>query len=713
MLLISPKTKPYLGLKVVAALILAGTLTSFLPKEKEEGMYPLAQLHQVDLKAAGLQIPVSEVYNPGGVSLTNALVRLGGCTGSFISETGLIITNHHCVFSAVAGHSSSEHNYLDEGFYAKDTSEELKTTIPCRITTSFEDVSDKVLQGIDVNTSADERKKTIAKNIKEITAAEEKAHPDREIQISEMHVGKYYTLFRYKLLEDVRLVYVPPKAIGKFGGESDNWMWPRHNGDFSVVRVYENGKPFKPERFIQVNAGGTSENDFVFIMGYPGRTYRHMPAEYLNYQQDYLLPIIADWFDKRIEILEADAGDDTDTKLRYAGRIASLSNVTKNFKGKMQGFRRTDVIEQRQNIQNELRAKCTQEENAVFDDIEKYYSRINALATDVVMGNQILSASGVFYTAAFIAKYSDKLAAMSGAERKEWLEKNHESLVGEYARRYRIVNRSVDLKNFANGLAVLDKRGSELGKLVSDMLKLESPNASLLEAHCKKMWEKTKFADVTTMRDLLNDNPAKFFKQGGKLVEIAGAFQHALDPKATEWSTVNTEIDALLPQLATLKEKYTDELFIPDANGTLRLTYGYIKGFEPSDAVYNDPFTTVDGIIEKAQPSGDYYMPEYLLEKYRQTEPADALRHPKKNSVVAGMLYNMDTTGGNSGSPILNAKGELVGVNFDRAYSATINDFAWNESYSRSIGVDIRYVLFVMKYMHEADALLDEMNVSL
>ena len=233
--------------------------------------------------------------------------------------------------------------------------------------------------------------------------------------------------------------------------------------------------PFKPERFIQVNARGTSENDFVFVMGYPGRTFRHMPAEYLNYQQDYLLPIIADWFDKRIEILEADAGNDTDTKLRYAGRIASLSNVTKNFKGKMQGFRRTDVIEQRQNIQLDLRAKCSKDEKVVFDALEKYYARMNELATDVIMGNQILSASGVFYTAAFISKYSEKLSAMSGAEKNEWLEKNHDALVGEYTRRYRIVNRSVDLKNFANGLAVLDERGSELGKLVASILKLEEP----------------------------------------------------------------------------------------------------------------------------------------------------------------------------------------------------------------------------------------------
>jgi len=186
-----------------------------------------------------------------------------------------------------------------------------------------------------------------------------------------------------------------------------------------------------------------------------------------------------------------------------------------------------------------------------------------------------------------------------------------------------------------------------------------------------------------------------------------------IDEMSSEWRAISAELSTLMPKLADIKQAYQDDQFVPDANSTLRLTYGHVKGYSPADAVYNDPYTTLDGIIEKAQPEGDYYMPENILEKYKTVTANDNLKHPTKDQVVVGMLYNLDTTGGNSGSPILNAKGELVGVNFDRAFSATINDFEWNESYSRSIGVDIRYVLYVMKYINEADAVLDELGVEL
>lgn len=690
--------------------------SSFIPKEKdgtEEGIWPLSQLHQLDLKAAGLQITQKDVYNPGGISLTNALVRVDGCTGSFISENGLIITNHHCVFSSVASLSSPEHNYLEDGFYAPKYGDELKTTKKCRITKSFEDVSDRVLAGVAELESALDKKDKIRQNIKALEKSESEANPEMEIEISEMFTGKYYTLFRYKVLDDVRLVYIPPKAIGKFGGESDNWVWPRHNGDFSIVRVYENDKPYTPEKFIPVNPKGTSENDFVFIMGYPGRTYRHMPAEFLTYQEEYVLPLIADWYDERIDILKRDAGSDEAKKLRYAGRIASYSNVTKNFKGKMQGLRRTDILEQRYLEQATLASVAESDEKDVFIQLKELHARKYKLATDVIMGNQLASSSGVFYASQFIAKYQNKMSTMNKSERKAWLDKNAEKLSKEFRSRYRVVNQQVDLKSFSRCLAILLKKNSSVGIGLKKSLGLRSSKAGDIENQLEKLWSKSKFLNVKSSRELLEAKPSKFLKQGGQLIRAAKVFTSLMSPKMAEWSTLSTEIDAQLPLLANIKEKYTDKTFFPDANGTLRFTYGYVRGYEPGDGMYNEPYTTIRGIIEKAEASGDYYMPADLLDKYKQVEPSDVLKHPKKDEVVVGILYNMDTTGGNSGSPILDSKGRLIGVNFDRAFSATINDFAWNEDYSRSIGVDIRYVLYVMKYMHQADEILEEMGVKL
>ncbi|MDG2455065.1 MAG: S46 family peptidase, partial [Bacteroidia bacterium] len=241
---------------LVFLILFSGSLFSFINTVDEEGIFPMSDVSKLNLKKAGLEIPVEDIYNESKPALVNALVRLGGCTGSFISETGLIITNHHCVFSQVAAASSSDNNYLENGFYANEQPNEIKTSLPCKITQSYVDVSVLVLAGTTDDMDALARKKTIKNNIATIEEQEQKKHTDLTVEISEMLVGKSYTLFRYKTLNDVRLVYVPPKNIGKFGGETDNWEWPRHNADFSVVRAYENGIPYAPESHLEVNPKG-------------------------------------------------------------------------------------------------------------------------------------------------------------------------------------------------------------------------------------------------------------------------------------------------------------------------------------------------------------------------------------------------------------------------------------------------------------------------
>jgi hypothetical protein len=699
-------------------LLFAFFLFSFKYVVNEEGMFPMSHLSKLDVRKAGLEIPVEEIYNESQPSLVNALVRLGGCTGSFISNEGLIITNHHCVFSSVAAASTPEDNYLENGFYAKSNAEEIKTTLPCKITQSYLDVSQEVLSGVDLLKNALDKQKKIKQNIESITKVEQEKHPNLDVEISEMLVGKSYTLFRYKTLKDVRLVYVPPKELGKFGGETDNWEWPRHNGDFSIVRAYENGVPYIPEKFLEVNPSGTKEGDFTFILGYPGRTYRNETAQFLDYQNNFVLPIISDWFDFKIKAIEDYAGEDIAMQLAYSGTLASLNNVAKNFKGKMQGLQRTDVIEQTYKDQNYLLEYAeTNPELAkyvpLFKKNEDLYKRKFELSRDYLYLNQLYG-TGVFAAGAYTAMYQEKLAEIPKKEQKGYLTSNMEGIEKSFGSYLSMGNsESLDKTLFVELYYQLSKTQ------LPDLQKIVNPegikNKDVIYAKASLLWESTKLNQSANGANLLRNKPSKFFANKDAMVLFGGQINQVFRVLQTEINQINAELDEIIPRFNDLEMQVNGGSFIPDANGTLRFTYGYVKGYEPQDAVVFSPYTTTNGIIEKSQgtTNPDYVLRQDFIDKIKQIEPADRLKLKDENAVVVAFLYNMDTTGGNSGSPIMDSKGRLVGVNFDRAYTATINDYAWNESYSRSIGVDIRYVLYIMKYFGGADEVLTEMGVEL
>jgi hypothetical protein len=705
--------------KNILILFVLGLLVGFKSDKSEEGIFPMSHLSKLDLKKAGLDIPVDEIYNESKPGLVNALVRLGGCTGSFISDQGLIITNHHCVYSSVASASSPENNYLENGFYAKTTEKELKTSLPCKITQSYKDVSNEVLDGIEEVSDAIEKQKLISKNIKAIVAEEKKAFPDLTIEISEMLVGKSYTLFRYKLLTDVRLVYVPPKNLGKFGGDTDNWEWPRHNGDFSIVRAYENGKPYTPEKHLQVSPEGTKEGDFTFILGYPGRTYRNQTAEFLDYQNNYVLPIIADWFEFRIKATEDYAGNDVALQLKYTGSLASLNNTAKNFRGKMQGLQRTDVIEQTHKDQEALKTFASKSDAfasyvPLFSKNEQLYKRKFELSTDYLYLYQLYG-TGIFGAAAAINNLNTKYAGMGKKEIKADIDSNELS-IGNYFRSYLHVGNhdALDRTLFAELFyRISQTKLPALQSVFSSRVGGKSKDEVI--AYAYEMFDNSNLTNTALGMMLFSEKPHKFLKNNSEMVQFASEINGVFAAMRTEMNQVNAEINEIIPRFNDLEMEVNGGKFIPDANSTLRFTYGYVKGYEPEDAVVFSPFTTINGILEKSIGSDnkDYYLQPEFIEKLQKVQPADVLKHPKHNSVVVAFLYNMDTTGGNSGSPILDSKGRIVGVNFDRAYTATINDYAWNESYSRSIGVDIRYVLYIMKYFGEADEVLAEMEVEL
>jgi len=702
--------------KSLIALGLCLSFSSF--STLEEGMFPLNELHRVDLEKAGLKIPLKAIYNPEGTSLVQALVRVGGCTGSFVSNEGLIITNHHCAFGAVASASDPEHDYITEGFMAGERSKEIPTSIKARITASYEDVSTQVLNGLNAISDLSARSKQLDVNIENLTKAEQAKHPDLLIEISEMLQGKSYTLFRYQELKDIRLVYVPQRSVGEFGGESDNWVWPRHTGDFSFMRAYvgkdgnpadyaEDNIPYTPKQFLKINPNGVKENDFVFILGYPGRTYRNQPAQFLEYQNTYQMPYISQWFDFQIEQMEELAKEDKALEMAFASPIKRLANTTKNYKGKLQGLQRTSVIADRKKDDEGMMAMVNNdpalkaEYGTVFQEIDQIYQeKLSTAQRDLWLG-QVFSSSGLLYSAGYMANRQEAYKALKKEDREAFINKEITERISSL-KRYGSISHPELEKRIIKALFYYGATLPEGQRPASlAVFTKEKDIKASIDAFVDKHYEKSLFSQSAKYTEMLENSPAKLMKVKDPFMSIAGdLWGHLISYQDAEKKRQDA-LTVLLPKMVDLRQMYQKSTFLPDANSTLRFTYGYIRGYSPADAEVHNPFTHVKGILQKASSSGDYYMEEYIQKLLESADPM---------SIVC-FLYNLDTTGGNSGSPIMDAYGQLVGVNFDRAYTATINDFAWNEEYSRSIGVDIRYVLLIVKELGKGDHLLKEMGV--
>jgi hypothetical protein len=697
-------------------LILGFSQISFKP---EEGMFPLNYLNINDLKNAGIKLEADQIFNPSGVSLTDALVRVGGCTGSFISEEGLIITNHHCVYGNVARLSNKDHNYLEDGFVAGDKSAELPVSMPCRITQSYEDVSDEVLKGLDENTDAKTRLITIAANIKIITEREQKLNPDLDIEVSEMFVGKSYTLFRYVLLKDVRLVMAPPLTVGQFGGDSDNWEWPRHNGDFSLVRAYvgKDGKPapyskdnipYKPKNTLKINPKGTQEGDFVFIMGYPGRTFRHESGAYLKFQQEVQLPVIQQFYKQYIDWMKQYSEGDVNKRLAFAGTIQGMENTEKNYRGKIQGLRRTDVVAQRISQDQQLNSIYSAETQP------REYEFAKTTMTEIEQNWVQKTKIGRLYFYSTFLDNQSKIGHIGNlilSTQNQKLDPAKTEILAEAEKSLKAIDWKMEQHVVESLLHDLYKMAGASG---NSTFKFGDKNG--LNATGKKLLSKSIFMGKTSPEAIWaawKKNPQKFTAKKDALILILSELQADINSARSVWSTTGLELSKLMPRYISLREKLLQSQFIPDANSTLRLTYGYIRSYSPNDGESHSPYTSLDGIFEKANTSNDYRLPSMVADKLRKENIPQIFKDPKTGKVVVGILYNMDTTGGNSGSPVLNAQGELIGINFDRSFTATINDFAWNEKYSRSIGCDIRYVIYVLKYVSEADHILKELNIAL
>lgn len=692
-----------------------------LPAYAEEGMYPVSAIGRLDLRAKGLQLTGDQIFNPEATCLVDGICRVNGCTGSFVSPNGLIITNHHCAYRAIQSASTSENDWLKDGFFSNSIQEEIPAPgYVVRITESYRDVSAEVLSAVSANMSAADREKAIEKRRKELEKEAEQENPGIRADIAEMFTGKSYVLFLYTYIRDVRLVFAPPSSVGNFGGAVDNWEWPRHTGDFSFMRAYvapdgstseynKNNVPYQPKRFIQVSQAGANEGDFVFLLGYPGRTARHKTASFLEYEQNIRLPFVVELYNWQLATMAEESKQDRSVALKHSSRKQGLANVEKRSRGQLKGLVRKNIVATRKAAETQLQSfiesdtKRMQQYGSLLHELDEVYREMGTSARyELTLNNLVSACRGLALAYAIYDSASER--AKPDLERESaYMDRNIGRTTDRAILGWKDWHHQTDMKML-----------TEMKRRLREIPQANSTAAvkAFLEdqAFGDSSFAKTKFTDETFVRSLFAKPPSELEQVDDPFLQAVIGLYPEFKRLRESRKAVDGELGRLYGELIDVKQEFQKTSFVPDANGTLRMTYGQVKGYSPEDAVYKYPATTLRGVIEKTTGKDPFVTPDRIRKLYDDGDFGNYL-HPKLNQVPVAMLYNTDTTGGNSGSPILNGRGELVGVNFDRAFEATINDFAWNENYSRSIGVDVRYVLWITGKVYNAKRLLDEMGI--
>ncbi|MBN1273316.1 MAG: S46 family peptidase [Candidatus Aminicenantes bacterium] len=692
----------------------------------DEGMWPMSEISKLNLRDKGLEIPPEEIYNPDGLSLIYAVVNVGA-TGSFVSPDGLIITNHHVAYGSVQAASTKEKDYIRHGFLARNLSDEIPAQgRTARIIDSFRDVSEEVLSVVEPGMSYADRTKAVERKIKDIVKREEKQHPGKRAEVAEMFSGKTYVLFLYTYLRDIRLVYVPPRSIGEFGGETDNWMWPRHTGDFSFMRAYvapdgspadysPDNVPFHPKKYLRIAPEGVREGDFVFILGYPGRTYRHRTSYFLSFEEEIRMPYVVDWYQWQIDIIQKIGEKDRGIAIKHLSRIKGLSNTMKNYRGKLVGMERLDMTAKKRAEEENMQKFIDADGNLkakygdLLEKIGEVFRDMRQNAESELLLDYLPRSVIMLYFATTVYEAAHELRKPDLERESAYMDRNFPRLkqrLALYLRNYfeptdKIVLKEILLRAFRLPEGQRIKALEEIigGRTEGD-----------IEIFIKNVFEKSRLDKEAILMKALEMSPDELYEMNDPFIQLAAALYPVFQEQKEKDRTRKGILDELRAKLIDVKQEYLKKDFIPDANGTLRLTYGRIRGYSPRDAVWYNPITTLEGVIEKTTGKEPFDTPEKIFSLYKERN-FGRFAHPGLKTVPVCILYDMDTTGGNSGSPVLNARGELIGVNFDRAYEATINDFGWSDSYSRSIGVDIRYVLWVTQKYGGVNTLLRELGI--
>lgn len=677
---------------------------------------------EAEMKNLGMKLTAEQIYSVNKSSLKDAVPQFdGGCTAEVISDKGLILTNHHCGFDAIQNHSTVEHDYLRDGFWAYKTEEELPN--PDMVVTfvvKIEDITTKVLDGTANTTSEAEKQKKIQQNIADLTKSLPK-ETWQENLIKTFYDGNQYILFVTETFKDIRLVGAPPSSIGKFGSDTDNWVWPRHTGDFSLFRIYadKNNRPaaystenvpYKPKHFFPISIKGIKENDFTMVMGYPGRTQEYLPSYAVEQIVNTLNPAKIEVRDAALKVQDGFMRKDQAIKIQYASKYAGVANYWKKWIGETKGLKKSNAIAVKQNFEKELASKITKagkqaEYGNLLADFEKNYSEIKdyALARDlfnevVLRNTELLQTGYKLYQLEQLLKTKGEQAF---TDRKNNLSKGIDAFYKDY-------NNDVDKNVFEQLITIYTN------KMPKQFLPatLENLNAPQLAS---TIYSNSAITSLDKFRTLLDGDTQTVLGKihndvGYQLVQsMVDTYMKNVAPKYDEINLKNIATQRTYMKAIMELSPKSARIF-PDANSTLRVTYGKVKGYKPADAVYFEPFTTLDGVMEKYIP-GDYEfdVPKKLIDLYN-TKDYGVYANANGKMPVAFIATN-HTTGGNSGSPALDANGNLIGLNFDRVWEGTMSDIYYSPEICRNIMVDSRYVLFIIDKFAGAKNIINELKI--
>ena len=701
----------------------------------DEGMWLpqlLQSLNEEDMQAHGLQLTAADLYSINQSSLKDAIVSLGGfCTAEMISNEGLMLTNHHCGFDAIQTHSSVTNDYLEDGFWAMSRDAELENQgLTATFLISIESVTERVLAGFDtLNLSETERKAKIGEAIKEIVAETTEGN-HFGAKVKSFFGGNEYYLLVYETFKDVRLVGAPPSSIGKFGGDTDNWMWPRHTGDFSLFRIYmaadgtpaeysKENIPYKPKHFLPISLNGVDNGDYTMIYGFPGRTDRYLTSYGVQEAIEQSGPTIVDIRSEKLAIMKEGMDKSSKTKIQYAAKYAQTSNYWKYFIGQSKGLKRMRVYDKKREIEGTFRvwvASGDDKRQAKYGDVldlieDAYFANRKINIPRTYLNEAVFQGAEILYFSFMMNNGFSALPKEDGKEKREQL-KDIKNTAKDFYKNY---NADVDEKLLS---AMLEMYYYNIPKSQHPEIfqKIEKQRFGLkkldFDYYAKKVFKKSVFASRAKFYDFLNNPSAKKIAKDPAHKTIMSIYNFYLANHYPKRKKIRADLEkGNRLFIAGLREMNPDKKYYPNANSTMRLTYGNVGDYQPGNAMQYDYYTTIDGIMEKEDATNEeFIVPAKLKQLF---EIGDYGQYgDEEGNLRVNFISNNDITGGNSGSPVINAWGELVGTAFDGNWEAMSGDIAFENEVQRTISVDIRYTMFIIDKYAGATHLIDEMTIA-
>lgn len=708
-------------------------ITSYSLKADEGMWLPqlLSEMNHDDMQAAGLKLTAEDLYSINKSSLKDAIVSLNGgsCTGEMISSEGLMLTNHHCAYGSIQSHSTIENNYLDEGFWAMDRSQELPNEgYTVSFLVSIEDVTDRVLTDLGEDMIESDRNSQLRKIFNTITQ-EATEGTDHTARVKSFFGGNQFYLMTYISYKDIRLVGAPPSSIGKYGGDTDNWMWPRHTGDFTLFRVYcapdgspaeysPDNIPFKPKHHLPIQLEGVDNGDYTMIFGYPGSTDRYLTSYGVKQAIEVSNPTTVEIRDKKLEIMKKGMDLDNKVKIQYASKYARTSNYWKYFIGQTKGLKRMQVYEKKVDIENDFRAWVNSGDEERFnkysnalDLIEEAYEKNKEIQVARTYLNEAIFQGAEIMYFSFLMNREIGTLPLETDERNEKLQ----SIAISSNDFYKDYNPIIDEELLASMLEMYynnvpkDQHPDVFKKIENQLLGMKALD---FKYFAKQVFSKSIFSSQEKFDKFLQNYSSFKIQNDPAYTTMMSIYNYYLE----NHYSIRLDVRSKLAEgnrlfIAGLLEMSPEKKYYPNANSTMRVTYGKVGDYNPGDAMHYDYYTTIDGIFEKEDSTNDeFIVPSKLKELYSN---GDYGRYADDNgNLRINFISNNDITGGNSGSPVINAWGELVGTAFDGNWEAMSGDIAFENEIQRTISVDIRYILFIIDKFAGAGHLIDEMTIA-